>query len=315
MSTNDGSDTDLVIQMSAAHATGAGAVASSIRAQRLPARRSRSTINLILGCTGSVAAVKLPLICDRLLSLAHACGDTGKVDFNIVLLVSQSARRFVSDTDLHRVFDTYNARPTIAGTASVTGDDDDGDGRRIIAIEAEDEWLTWTASAQTEVLHIELRKWAHLCVVAPLSANTLAKMAAGLCDSVLLEVLRAWEYTTDPEDDSGPQGELGEMTTITTRVMSRPSKPIVVCPAMNTHMYLHPLTAKHLSVVRDELGYQVWGPVSKKLACGDIGVGGMVEWSELVDRIVTLARGLLGEKPDTQGKEAGPAVDADSVRI
>lgn len=40
---------------------------------------------------------------------------------------------------------------------------------------------------------------------------------------------------------------------------------------MNTQMYYHPMTAKHLKVVQDELGYQVLGPISKGLACGDDG--------------------------------------------
>lgn len=47
--------------------------------------------------------------------------------------------------------------------------------------------------------------------------------------------------------------------------------PVHLFPAMNTHMYAHPLTAKQLAVVQDELGYKVHGPVGKKLACGDIG--------------------------------------------
>lgn len=40
---------------------------------------------------------------------------------------------------------------------------------------------------------------------------------------------------------------------------------------MNTHMYSHPLTAKHLKMVREELGYEVHGPIGKTLACGDVG--------------------------------------------
>jgi phosphopantothenoylcysteine decarboxylase len=40
---------------------------------------------------------------------------------------------------------------------------------------------------------------------------------------------------------------------------------------MNTHMYTHPLTAKHLEIVTDVIGYSVVGPVGKSLACGDVG--------------------------------------------
>jgi phosphopantothenoylcysteine decarboxylase len=49
------------------------------------------------------------------------------------------------------------------------------------------------------------------------------------------------------------------------------STPTWLFPAMNTHMYAHPLTARHLSFVQEVLGYQVEGPIGKGLACGDVG--------------------------------------------
>jgi phosphopantothenoylcysteine decarboxylase len=55
---------------------------------------------------------------------------------------------------------------------------------------------------------------------------------------------------------------------------------------MNTLMYLHPLTSRHLNFVREVLGYQVIGPIEKRLACGDLGQGAMQEWSEIVDLVV-----------------------------
>lgn len=85
--------------------------------------------------------------------------------------------------------------------------------------------------------------------------------------------------------------------------------PVYLFPAMNTHMYSHPLTAKQLKMVQEELGYKVHGPIGKKLACGDIGeslrfflnlrasrrraksckvagIGAMTEWSEIVQLVV-----------------------------
>ena len=50
-----------------------------------------------------------------------------------------------------------------------------------------------------------------------------------------------------------------------------PDIPTYVFPAMNTLMYAHPLTAGHLRIVREVLGYHVVGPVGKTLACGDVG--------------------------------------------
>ena len=55
---------------------------------------------------------------------------------------------------------------------------------------------------------------------------------------------------------------------------------------MNTFMYEHPLTAQHIRTVRDVIGYNVVGPVSKSLACGDVGVGAMVEWGDIVASVV-----------------------------
>ena len=52
-----------------------------------------------------------------------------------------------------------------------------------------------------------------------------------------------------------------------------PSTPVVLCPAMNTHMYQHPFTAQHIAKVEKELGYEISGPQGAgTLACGDEGM-------------------------------------------
>lgn len=111
----------------------------------------------------------------------------------------------------------------------------------------EDEWSSWSKIGD-DVLHIELRKWADAMVIAPLSANTLAKVAGGLCDNLLTCIVRAWDF----------------------------SKPIYVAPAMNTFMWDNPFTEKHLESLKN-LGFVVISPVCKKLACGDYGNGAMAE--------------------------------------
>ncbi|CAB1116820.1 unnamed protein product [Ectocarpus sp. CCAP 1310/34] len=82
-----------------------------------------------------------------------------------------------------------------------------------------------------------------MLLVAPLSANTLSKLANGLCDNLVTCVARAWDFKS--------------------------KKSFVVAPAMNTHMWEHPMTNRHLSALT-ELGVAVVPPASKKLACGDV---------------------------------------------
>lgn len=59
---------------------------------------------------------------------------------------------------------------------------------------------------------------------------------------------------------------------------------MIICPAMNTHMYNHPITAKHLDTI-NSFNYaqcRIVSPISKKLACGDVGIGAMAEVSDIV---------------------------------
>ncbi|KAK2648049.1 hypothetical protein Ddye_015538 [Dipteronia dyeriana] len=111
----------------------------------------------------------------------------------------------------------------------------------------EDEWSSWSKIGDS-VLHIELRRWADIMVIAPLSANTLGKIAGGLCDNLLTCIVRAWDY----------------------------NKPLFIAPAMNTFMWTNPFTERHLMTI-DELGITLIPPVTKRLACGDYGNGAMAE--------------------------------------
>lgn len=57
----------------------------------------------------------------------------------------------------------------------------------------DDEWHEWSKVGDP-VMHIELRRWADVFVIAPLSANTLAKLANGICDNLITCVARAWDF-------------------------------------------------------------------------------------------------------------------------
>jgi phosphopantothenoylcysteine decarboxylase len=66
-----------------------------------------------------------------------------------------------------------------------------------------------------------------------------------------------------------------------------PHIPILLAPAMNTQMYTHPITAHHLALIKTHLPYiELIHPIEKVLACGDVGMGGMAEWGDIVGRVV-----------------------------
>lgn len=134
--------------------------------------------------------------------------------------------------------------------------------------------------------HIRLAKDAEVVVVAPATANFLARAAAGMADDLLTATLLA----TDA--------------------------PVVVCPAMNDRMYAHPLTQANLQRLR-EIGYRVAGPATGPLAWGEgEGPGRMLEPAEIAAHA---ARALAGKTPLTGRRvlvTAGPTREPiDPVRF
>jgi len=114
-----------------------------------------------------------------------------------------------------------------------------------------------TNTFEDAMAHIEWAKWADSVVIAPLTANTMAKLAMGLADDAL-----------------------------TTVVMAIPaSTPVVLAPAMNTVMWEHPATARNREWLEAMNRYHFVDPVSKRLACGDTGPGGLAEISDILKAI------------------------------
>ncbi len=124
--------------------------------------------------------------------------------------------------------------------------------------------------------HIELSRAADLVVVAPASANILARMAAGLADDLATTLLLA----TD--------------------------KRVLAAPAMNVRMWLHPSTRRNLDRLKDD-GVLFVGPESGPMACGEFGPGRMAEPSAIVEAIEqALTAGPFGESPEAPSTDSGP---------
>jgi len=216
--------------------------------------------NVLLGVTGSVAAIRTPALYDQLKQAGH----------RVRVVATQASLYFFDPLTLDPSHGQRNPE-------MVTLDEDEWPGRS--------SGRHW--QRDDLVLHIELRRWADLLVIAPLDANTLAKLANGLADNCLTCVWRAWDTT----------------------------RPVVLAPAMNTLMWEQRLTVQHLRMLASNMGVsgdappvtdpdaavawinrhcprlRVVGPVSKRLACGDVGVGAMAE----LDDIVRAVQGLLGQ--------------------
>ena len=105
----------------------------------------------------------------------------------------------------------------------------------------------------SEVQHISLAKKADLMLIAPATANFLAKAAAGIADDMLTTVLTAFI-----------------------------NKPVIVCPAMNTAMYENPITQRNIQTLKD-LGFTFVEPREALLACGDLGKGALANVDDIIE--------------------------------
>ncbi|CAG8894699.1 unnamed protein product [Penicillium egyptiacum] len=210
----------------------------------------------------AAATIKLPNIAEAL------CRNK---NISVRILVTEPAENFIVGQSLEKpVLDTLLR---IDGVDAIYRD--------------EDEWSPpWTRGGP--VLHIELRKWAHILLVAPMSANTMAKMANGIADNLLLSVIRAWD-TTGVVD-------MGFKT----------QKPLIFAALdMDPCMYRHPVTEKQLKILRDQCGWSesnpegwvtVLPPIEKSLAYEDVGTGGMMDWRDIVTVVQNYVAGSV-QKP------------------
>ena len=133
--------------------------------------------------------------------------------------------------------------------------------------------------------HVELGLWADLILIAPASANTLAKMANGICDNLLLA------------------------TYLSARC------PVMLAPAMDLDMFLHPATQRNLQILQG-FGHTIIEPETGELASGLFGKGRMAEPEQIID----ILSSFFAKKKILEGKKvlltAGPTREAlDPVRF
>lgn len=202
--------------------------------------------NIVLGVTGGIAAYKTPELVRRL-------KDQGA---NIRVVITSGAQAFVTPLSLQAV----------SGN-SVSDDLLDRD-------------------AELAMGHIELAKWADLLLIAPASANTMAKLAHGMANDLLSTIALAT------------------------------AAPIAVAPAMNQQMWHAKPTQANLDVLKS-FGMHIWGPGAGEQACGDVGLGRMLDVDDLVTLTIEFFRDK--ESPSLKGQKwvitAGPTREAiDPVR-
>jgi phosphopantothenoylcysteine decarboxylase/phosphopantothenate--cysteine ligase len=175
---------------------------------------------IVLGVTGSIAVYKAAALASRL-TQAGAQVDT---------VLSGAARRFISPLTFQ----------SLTGRQAYTDED------------------LW--GAQSHILHVGLAHEAEVVLVAPATANTLAKMAHGIADSLLMVTLLAT------------------------------SCPLLVAPAMDVGMFADAATQENLRILQ-ERGVTVIGPARGRMASGLVGPGRMVEPEELLGQVrLALAR-------------------------
>lgn len=203
--------------------------------------------NILLGITGGIAAYKSASFARLLI----------KSGYDVRVIMTASAQAFITPLTLQ----------------ALTGNQ--------VHIDLLDE------TAELGMGHIELAKWADLLIIAPATANTIAKLAMGIADDLLTTVCLA---TT---------------------------APILVAPAMNQQMWQHPSVKLNLQTLTD-YDYEIIQPASGEQACGDIGEGRLPEPEQLLEYVqYFIARQVTPQV--LAGKNvtitAGPTIEAiDPVR-
>jgi phosphopantothenoylcysteine decarboxylase/phosphopantothenate--cysteine ligase len=178
---------------------------------------------ILLGVSGGIAAYKAADLASKL----TACGAS------VYTVMTENATKLI----LPKTFEAVTGNPVFVSV--------------------------WTSPQDFKIKHIDLAKTAQLAVVAPATANIIAKLATGIADDVLTTTLcAAWR------------------------------KPTLIAPAMNDQMWENPVVQKNVKALCT-LGYEFIGPETGRLACGTEGaIGRMSEPMDIINKLNEMAAKL-----------------------
>lgn len=183
--------------------------------------------NIVLGVTGSIAAYKAVELASKLTQAG------AKVD----VVMTKAAREFVNPLTFRSITHRWVASDM------------------------------FEASPEFNIEHIALAERAEVVVIAPATANIIAKLATGIADDLLCCVVIAT------------------------------NAPIILAPAMNAHMYENPITRENIAKLRSR-GFTIVDPAYGTLACQEVGTGRLAD----IDHIVSILHQSLGRKGDLAQK-------------
>jgi len=176
-----------------------------------------ANLRILLGVSGGIAAYKSAELVRRL-------RDAGAL---VRVVLTENAARFVTPT----TFQALSGQPVRSGL--------------------------WDEAAEAAMGHIELARWAQRILIAPASADLLARLAHGMADDLLTTLCLA------------------------------SAAPLAVAPAMNQQMWAHAATQANVALLR-ERGVEFLGPATGSQACGEFGAGRLLEADVIVAEIIAL---------------------------
>lgn len=178
---------------------------------------------ILLAVTGGIACYKSASLCSRLV----------KAGADVRVIMTEAATRFVAPL----TFQSLSGHPALTSI--------------------------WQSDDRPDSQHVGFARWCELMIVAPATADHIAKLAAGLCDDIV---------------------------TLTACALPRDT-PVLLAPAMNEQMWQNPITQRNVNTVRDMLGYETVGPDAGWQACRTSGEGRMSEPDAIFDAAVALLGG------------------------